>query len=174
MKNTQKHIFIIGMMCSGKSSLAPVLSKKLDVPFIDLDMDLVSILGLDIQEIFNVLSEKKFRLLESTYFLEHIKGSQHIYATGGGLVLNKNNRASLSKYGITILLDTPIELIYKRLIKDQGKSRPLFIKSPNKENLKKIWNERKEYYAQCANLVIKTENKSLDIIAKEVIEYINQ
>ena len=72
MENTQKHIFIIGMMCSGKSSLAPVLSKKLDIPFIDLDMDLVSILGLDIQEIFNTLSEKKFRLLASTYFLEHI------------------------------------------------------------------------------------------------------
>ena len=59
MKNIQKHIFIIGMMCSGKSSLAPILSKKLDIPFIDLDMDLVSILGLDMQEIFNMFSEKK-------------------------------------------------------------------------------------------------------------------
>ena len=47
MKNIRKHIFIIGMMCSGKSSLAPILSKKLNVPIIDLDRDLVCILGLD-------------------------------------------------------------------------------------------------------------------------------
>ena len=174
MKNTQKHIFIIGMMCSGKSSLAPILSKKLNIPFIDLDMDLVSILGLNIQEMFSTLSEKKFRLLESTYFLEHIKNPEHIYATGGGLVLNKNNREALSKYGVTVLLDTPIDIIYQRLIKDQRESRPLFTKLPNRENLNQIWNERKKYYAQCANLVIKTENKSLDIIAQEAIEYINQ
>ena len=174
MENIQKHIFIIGMMCSGKSSLAPILSKKLDVPFIDLDRDLVSILGIDIKEMFNTLTEKKFRLLESTYFLEHVKKSQHIYATGGGLVLNKNNRLALSKYGITIFLDTPIDLIYQRLIKDEKKERPLFIKSPNKKNLNQIWNERKKYYTECADLVTNTENKSLDIIAQEIIEYINQ
>ena len=167
-------IYLVGFMGSGKTTIGELLAKSMHLPFTDLDIDLISILGLDMQEMFATLSEKKFRLLESTYFLEHIKKSQHIYATGGGLVLNKNNRAALSKYGITILLDTPIELIYKRLIKDQGKPRPLFIKSQNKENLKKIWNERKEYYAQCANLVIKTENKSLDMIAQETIKYINQ
>ena len=60
MNNIKKHIFIIGMMCSGKSSLAPILSKKLNIPFIDLDKDLISILGIDIQEMFDTLSEKKF------------------------------------------------------------------------------------------------------------------
>ena len=118
MENIQKHIFIIGMMCTGKSSLAPILSQKLNIPFIDIDIDLISILGLDIKEIFNVFSEEKFRLLESTYFLEHIKNKQHIYATGGGLVIEKNNRKALSNYGITILLNTPIEIIYQRLLQD--------------------------------------------------------
>ena len=51
---------------------------------------------------------------------------------------------------------------------------PLFIKSPNKKNLNKIWNERKKYYTECVDLVTNTENKSLDIIAQEIIEYINQ
>ena len=37
MKNKQKHIFIIGMMCSGKSRVASLLSKKLNIPFIDTD-----------------------------------------------------------------------------------------------------------------------------------------
>ncbi|MBI44941.1 MAG: hypothetical protein CMG66_02100 [Candidatus Marinimicrobia bacterium] len=174
MKNIQKHIFIIGMMCSGKSSLTPILSKKINIPFVDLDKDLISILGIDIPEMFDTLSEKKFRLLESNYFLEHIKNSQYIYATGGGLVLSQKNRLALSKYGTTILLDTPINTIYERLVKDKKRSRPLFKKSPTKNQVTKIWMERKKYYQECANLVIKTENKSLDIIAEEIINYLNQ
>tara|TARA_Y100000758_G_scaffold295000_1_gene252528 strand:- start:242 stop:766 length:525 start_codon:yes stop_codon:yes gene_type:complete len=174
MVNKKKHIFIIGMMCSGKSSLAPILSQKLNIPFIDIDIDLISILGLDIKEIFNVFSEEKFRLLESTYFLEHIKNKQHIYATGGGLVIEKNNRKALSKHGITILLNTPIEIIYQRLLQDNNESRPLFIDSPNKKNLQNIWDSRKKYYKKCADLIIDTQNKSLDTIAQEAIKYINK
>ena len=174
MNNIKKNIFIIGMMCSGKSSLAPILSKKLNIPFIDLDKELISILGIDIQEMFDTLSEKKFRLLESTYFLEHIKNSQYIYATGGGLILNKKNRLALSNYGTSILLDTPLNTVYERLITDSNHARPLFKKSPEKKHLNQIWAERKKYYKQCANLTIKTENKSLDMIAEEIIKYLNQ
>ena len=174
MNNSKNHIFIIGMMGSGKSSIAPLLSSKMNIPYVDTDADLVEIMDAEIKEIFTSLTKEKFYHLESTYFLEHIKNTQHIYATGGGLVLNKNNRLALSQYGITIFLDTPIDLIYQRLRKDEKKERPLFIKSPNKKNLNQIWNERKKYYTECADLVTNTENKSLDIIAQEIIEYINQ
>ena len=51
MSNTRNHIFIIGMMGSGKSSLAPLLSKKLSIPYIDTDMDLMQILDAEIKEI---------------------------------------------------------------------------------------------------------------------------
>ena len=151
MVNKKKHIFIIGMMCSGKSSLAPILSQKLNIPFIDIDIDLISILGLDIKEIFNVFSEEKFRLLESTYFLEHIKNKQNIYATGGGLILNRDNRKALSNYGVTIFLNTPINIIYQRLIENNNQSRPLFLDSPNKKNLEIIWDTREKYYKKCRN-----------------------
>ena len=68
MNKKNKHIFIIGMMGSGKSSLAPVLSKKLKTPFIDTDADLTSILKLDTEEIFTTFSEEKFRILEKNEF----------------------------------------------------------------------------------------------------------
>ena len=58
------------MMCSGKSSVAPILSKYFNIPYIDTDQDLISILDANIEEIFNQLTEKKFRELESTYFLK--------------------------------------------------------------------------------------------------------
>ena len=173
MKNKQKHIFIIGMMCSGKSRVASLLSKKLNIPFIDTDRDLTSILGFSIEEIFNAFSEEKFRLLESTYFLEHINTKQHIYATGGGLILDQKNREALCNNENTIFLKTSIDTIYNRLMQNKEQVRPLFIKSPNKKNLQNIWGEREKYYQQCANVIIDTENKSLDAIADEIIKSLN-
>jgi len=173
MDKNNKHIFIIGMMGSGKSSLAPILSKKLNTPFIDTDADLTSILKLDIEEIFAAFSEKKFRVLESTYFLEHLKNSQHIYATGGGIIMEKKNREALHNFGRTILLQAPIDIIYTRLIKQNKQSRPLFMNSPNQKAIESIWDKRKKYYIQCADLIIDTKNKSLDTIADEVAQFIN-
>ena len=57
MNNSLKHTFIIGMMGSGKTKTAHLLSEKLDTPYIDTDQDLVSILNLNMEEIFDYFSE---------------------------------------------------------------------------------------------------------------------
>ena len=83
----------------------------------------MEILSLNIEEIFNY-SEKKFRLLESTYFLEHIKNSPTIYATGGGIVLDKKNRGVLNNSGYTVLLKASVPILNDRVNTDNIK-RPL-------------------------------------------------
>ena len=85
------------MMGSGKSTIAPLLSDKLKIPYIDIDQDLEEILNCNIVDIFKQYSEERFRILESRYFLEHIKNSSTIYSTGGGIVLDKQNRNALKK-----------------------------------------------------------------------------
>ncbi len=164
------HIFIIGMMGSGKSTIAPLLSKELKIPFTDTDKDLENILNLDIKKIFNQLSEEKFRELESAYFLEHIKKSSTIYATGGGIVMIKKNRHILKSTGNTIYLNASIETLNNRLVNDQ-KKRPLF---NNKNSLKVILNERKRYYNDCADITINIDEKSSKIILNEIIEKLNR
>jgi shikimate kinase len=122
------------MMGSGKSTIAPLLSDKLKIPYVDIDQDLMEILSLNIEEIFNY-SEKKFRFLESTYFLEHIKNSPTIYATGGGIVLDKKTRRALKNRGYTVLLKAPVSILNDRVNTDNTK-RPLF---KNKSTLEKLW-----------------------------------
>ena len=163
-----RHIFIIGMMGSGKSTIAPLLSDKLKIPYVDIDQDLMEILSLNIEEIFNY-SEKKFRLLESTYFLEHIKNSPTIYATGGGIVLDKKNRGVLKNSGYTVLLKASVPILNDRVNTDNTK-RPLL---KNKSTLEKLWNQRKKYYRDCSDVVIDTENKSPQVITNEIIEKMN-
>ena len=163
-----RHIFIIGMMGSGKSTIAPLLSDKLKIPYVDIDQDLMEILSLNIEEIFNY-SEKKFRFLESTYFLEHIKNSPTIYATGGGIVLDKKNRGVLKNSGYTVLLKASVPILNDRVNTDNIK-RPLL---KNKSTLEKLWNQRKKYYRDCSDVVIDTENKSPQVITDEIIEKMN-
>jgi len=166
----KSHIFIIGMMGSGKSTIAPLLSRKLKIPFTDTDKDLENIFNLDIKKIFDKISEKKFRELESTYFLEHIKKSRMIYATGGGIVMIKKNRHILKSRGNTIYLNASIETLHNRLINDQ-KKRPLFA---NKNSLETIISERKQYYKDCADIIINIDEKSSKIILNEIVEKLNK
>tara|TARA_Y100000588_G_C13793106_1_gene727532 strand:+ start:14 stop:538 length:525 start_codon:yes stop_codon:yes gene_type:complete len=169
MGNSKNHIFIIGMMGSGKSSIAQLLSTKYNIPYIDTDKDLVEIMGAEIQGIFKSLTKKKFYHLESTYFLEHIKGKQHIYATGGGLVLNAANRKALKKFGTTLFLNASINTLFNRLSADSKNIRPLFSNGLSKMQIKKIWEERKKYYQQCSDIIIDTNNKSVSTIVDEII-----
>lgn len=166
MNNPLKHTFIIGMMGSGKTKTAHLLSEKLDIPYIDTDQDLVSILNLNMEEVFDCFSEKKFHVLESVYFIEHLKNNQHIYATGGGIILNKENRDAMGQYGRTILLAASTSTLFERLSNDKTNIRPLFNK--NKKFLENMWNDRKKYYKECADFIVETDKKSENEIANEI------
>ena len=170
MPNNTKHIFIIGMMGSGKTTLASILSDELNIPYIDTDKDLMHIFNLQMEEILNSLSEKKFRILESTYFLEHLKNKQHIYATGGGLILNQNNRDAMKQYGQTILLQASSKTLFNRLMNDTDNKRPYFEQNKNEQLLNQLWLDRKKYYRGCADYTIKTDKKKPIQIANEIIK----
>ena len=173
MEDSFKHIFLIGMMGSGKSSVGMTLSQKLNLPHIDTDEDLMDILNLDMNQIFETFNEERFHVLESTYFIEHIKNNKYIYSTGGGIILNSQNRSTMNKFGKTILLKSSISNLYNRLKQDTKNIRPLFKKDNTKKNLQKIWNDREKYYTECADYIIKVDNKSINEISNEIIKKLN-
>ena len=152
------------MMGSGKSTIAPLLSDKLKIPYIDIDQDLEEILNCNIVDIFKQYSEERFRILESRYFLEHIKNSSTIYSTGGGIVLDKQNRNALKKTGFTVFLKASIQTLYNRINNDT-KKRPLL---KNKLLLEKLLNQRIQYYIDCADLVVDTDKQK----PKKIVNYI--
>jgi shikimate kinase len=158
------NIFLIGMMGTGKSTIASQLSQALKRTYIDTDQDILSILDVKI----SYVSESKFRKLESVYFLERIKNDYCIYATGGGIILSGENRECIRNNGIGIFLDTSIDILYERLIKTNLDTRPLLDKINLKEQLDTIWKDREEYYESCAKIKICTNN----LTEKELIEKI--
>ena len=159
-------IFLIGMMGSGKSSVGELLSKSLDLKFIDIDQVIQKEEGDTINDIFKKKGETYFREIE-TIKLKKIKDFA-IVSCGGGIIKKENNRKFIKKSGITFYLKAKVETLEKRLIND--KKRPLIDKNDLKKSLEKIYYERKNLYKNCANFTIQTDDTSLNDICDLIIE----
>lgn len=106
------NIYLIGMPGSGKSTLGQRLAERLKMPFIDLDHYIEEKSLLYIDEIFQMYGEEKFREIE-TQSLKEVIDKEAVIATGGGIVMKKENKSLM--HGLVIYIDTPIEVIENRL-----------------------------------------------------------
>jgi len=128
-------IFFIGFMGSGKTHWARQVSEKLRIPFFDLDEQIISHEEKSITEIFAENGEEYFRLLEKDIL--HIITESHenfAMACGGGTPCYYNNIDYMNQSGTTIWINTAIDLLYQRLIKEK-ETRPL-IKDFSNDQLK--------------------------------------
>ena len=76
MQQNNEHIFLIGMMGSGKTSVGKFLSKQLNIPIIDSDNYIIEKLKMTTQKIFKNYGEKKFRILENECLEKNLNGKQ--------------------------------------------------------------------------------------------------
>jgi shikimate kinase len=146
-------IFLIGFMGSGKTYCGKQLSGKLHIPFYDLDELIVTEAGKTINEIFAEEGEEYFRLKEKE-ILHTITESHEtfIMACGGGTPCYFNNIEYMNESGVTVWMNTPVDILHERLLKEK-ESRPL-LKELSHEQLKsyiiKKFADRKMYYEQAA------------------------
>ena len=76
------NLFIIGMMGSWKSTIGRKLSEILDLQFIDTDDAIEEMTEMKVSDIFIEFGEKRFREMESAFFIEKSKQSELIFSTG--------------------------------------------------------------------------------------------
>ena len=152
------NIFLTGMMGSGKSSVGQLISKYLNNTFYDLDRGIEKRFNLTIKDIFQEYGENKFREVESKLLADSVYLSKNVIATGGGLVLDPENLKLLK-----------VQILYERAIKKRDQ-RPL-LKDVSLMEFAEIYEQRKSLYNECATKVISTDDKSIEEIAKEIIEY---
>ena len=162
--------YLIGMMGSGKSTVGKLLAKKLETPFLDLDHYIEVKNNKSINDIFKEKGENYFRQLE-TNALSEIKGSEIVVACGGGIILNHENRKKISSNGKVVFLKASISSLIKRLL--SNKDRPLLNDKNIENELIKIWNERKNYYNETAEIIINTDGYTPEIISNLIIEKLN-
>lgn len=159
-----KSIFLCGFMGCGKSHTGKLLSKKLGLPFVDLDEYIVNKENRSIPAIFEQSGEPYFRELEGKCLKELAEGC--IVATGGGTLINDNTAEYANKQGITVFLDARFPVCYGRIKDDTN--RPLVVNN-TREQLYQIYIKRKKIYKAHSKITVKAEGTGNDI-ANSVIE----
>ena len=153
-------------MGSGKSTIGYLLSKNINFNFFDVDKYIEKEANLKIYDIFQKKGEVYFRNLEEKITLKLLKGKGKIISLGGGGFVNKNIRKETLKNNTSFWLSWNSSTIINRILK--SKKRPIAFNS-TENNLKKLINERSNFYAE-ANFKVNCETLTKNMIVKNIIE----
>ena len=164
MDLNKKNIVLIGMMGSGKSTIGYLLSKTIDLKFIDIDKEIEKEMGLEIHNIFEKKGEVYFRNIEEKITLKFLKSKSKIISLGGGGFLNKNIKKEILINNLSFWLNWKSTTIVKRIHK--SRKRPLAFNS-NENDLKKIIIERSKTYSE-ANFKINCESLTKNMIVNQI------
>ncbi len=123
-------MFLTGMMGAGKSTLAPRLAARWRAEWVDLDVRVERVFGVSIPQLFG-RGESAFRRLEKCALRSllrepGVRGRTLVVATGGGLVIDPENRGEMAKAGVVVYLRVPAATLAERLVRSRALgNRPL-------------------------------------------------
>jgi len=164
--NSNKNLVFLGMMGSGKSSIGALVSKKLDIPFIDIDNLIEEYARKTISEIFEVNGEGYFRNLEEKITIKSLKHKNVVVSLGGGGFTNDKIRKDVLTNHFSFWLNWDDLVLIKRI--KGSKKRPLASKSTEQE-IKAIINKRKKVYSK-ADFEINCNKLTKSEIVKTIIK----
>jgi shikimate kinase len=172
MIKNMNSIYLVGLMGSGKTTVGKLVSKKLHKSFIDSDEVIQEKAGVMVPLIFEYEGEEGFRKREAKALEELVAKKNIILATGGGIILEKNNQKLLVENGLVIYLKADYDLLASRLKNDR--TRPLLQGVDIKERLKNLLKVRDPIYKTIADYVIDTKNKRASDIVNEIEKIFKQ
>lgn len=169
-KSKKKNIYIIGFMGVGKTNFGNILSKKLKLPFFDMDKLLEDVFKMSVEDYFSKFGEEAFRREEAALLAILSEVGPCVISCGGGIVTNKENIFIMKKSGIIVELYASLYTIkynlrhsYKRpLLKD-------FFEKGEVLTLKKLFIERKDMYQGISDISI-SRNKRVKSDFDRVID----
>lgn len=164
------NIILVGMPCSGKTTVGKALAERTKAEYIDTDQYIIYNTSKSIEEIFSEHGEEYFRQVERNVIVDIIaKLENSVVSTGGGMPVKSNNMELLKKYGTVIYLKTTIRNLIDRL---DRKNRPLFKDPDAVKTLENLLNSRASIYEK-ADIIIECHDDTPDEICKKIIMSIN-
>tara|TARA_B100000003_G_C10701636_1_gene279310 strand:- start:93 stop:605 length:513 start_codon:yes stop_codon:yes gene_type:complete len=165
MKSKENLVFL-GMMGAGKSSIGSLVAKKLNLDFVDIDLEIEKETGKSIKKIFEIDGENFFRELEEKITLKKLKLNSTVISLGGGSFMNKNIRIEILKNHLSFWLNWSDQILLDRIF--NNKKRPIAFNSSRK-NLIDLIKKRSNIYSKALH-EIKCDNLSKNEIVKKVLD----
>ena len=163
---SKKNLILIGMMGSGKSTIGSLISKKLNVKFIDIDSVLEDATKMKIVEIFEKKGENFFRSLEEKITLKSLESINNVISLGGGGFINEKIRKEVLKNNFSFWLNCNTQTILNRI--RSSKKRPL-ASNLNDSELTELIERRTKIYSK-AQFKINCHKLTKTEIVKKILK----
>lgn len=167
------NVVLCGMMGAGKTTVGVALSKITGRPLVDSDKALTDKYGV-ISEIFAREGEASFREKETEILRALCEKDGLVLSMGGGALLSEENRRIVKANGVVVYLRATLETLQTRL--DDDRERPLLhaTNEPLERKLSRLLSERTPVYEGAADIVVDTDGKTPEEIAREILLRINE
>lgn len=163
------NIIITGFMGTGKTAAGKELSLRLVREFVDTDDLIEQRFGMPISQIFSTCGEQRFRETEKEICKELAERRYLVISTGGGMLLDPENRKLLTGSGVVIRLTCSPEKILGRI--GTNTDRPLLQCADPAARIDALLREREHAYASLPfhlNTSALSVDNVVDLIAKIV------
>ena len=160
-------IILTGFMGTGKTSVGREVARRLNRPFVDMDVEIEARAGKPISTIFAEEGESAFRQMEAQLCRELARAQGKVIATGGGALVDPENRRRMMASGPVFCLTCSTDEISRRLA--QARDRPLLEAGDRQNEIARLLAQRYEAYAAIPRQ-IDTTLLSTDEVATQVIE----
>ena len=165
--NVPENVFLVGPMGAGKTTVGRQLASALGKEFLDCDRALEDRTGATISLIFELEGEPGFRKRERGMLDELTARRGIVLATGGGAVLDADNRSWLQSRGFTVYLKASVDLLVQRTSRDRN--RPLQTEDP-RARLTALMEEREPLYRQVADMVVRTNQRTARYVVRDILK----
>ena len=165
-KNT--NIYLVGLMGAGKTTVGRQLARRLGRRFYDSDHEIVARTGVPIPTIFEIEGETGFRRRESQTIAELSELRGIVMATGGGAVLDPDNRRCLAGRGFVVYLCAAVDEQLRRTRGDD--SRPLLQTADPRARLAQLFAQRDPLYRNIADLIVVSDGQTLRAIVQQILD----
>ncbi|HSG21646.1 MAG TPA: shikimate kinase [Azonexus sp.] len=153
-------------MGAGKTTVGRQLARRLGRHFYDSDHEIVGRTGVHIPTIFEIEGEEGFRRREAQTIAELSEVDNIVLATGGGVVLNPDNRKILHETGWCVYLNVPPVLLYERTKHDRN--RPLLQVEDPLAKLEELYAARDPLYREAAHYVVEGSH----LVASGIVQHL--
>lgn len=159
-------LYLIGMMGAGKSTVGRCVAQRLGYRFMDTDTVIEQVTQQSVADLFANQGEAAFRQVETQVLAELSTYTRLTIATGGGIVLRRENWGYL-RHGVIVWLDVGLNQLQERLHQDT--SRPLLQVGSLEDQLRTLWQQRQALYAQADLRVTSQPGETPEQVADRIL-----
>jgi shikimate kinase len=163
-----QHLVLVGLMGSGKTTVARIVADRLGRKVIDSDAVIEKATGRTVREIFAEDGEDAFRSFETQALVDALATPEpSVIAAAGGVVLREENRRALKDSDAKVVwLSANPDLLAQRVT--SSGHRPLLDDDPA-GTLQRMYDNRKALYEEVSDAVVQVDNRSPDEVAEAVL-----